>query len=216
MEGYLLVSDQDIKVFGLGWGKTGTTTLGYCLEILGFSKHLGYSPKLIYKLMDNDLGSVMQAIEANNAFEDWPFPLIYKEIDQRFPNAKFILTVREGSKRGNSYKAHVGRDGGVTVKSKMRNLWRRYAKGEPNSKQQLKEIRKFIYGTEEPHLNPEKLEENCRIHNQAVINYFSDRPEKLLVVNWEQGHGWQELCSFLDLPIPNQPFPHINKKSKVA
>jgi len=31
-----------------------------------------------------------------------------------------------------------------------------------------------------------------------------------LVVCWEAGDGWKELCEFLGKPIPNVPFPHLN------
>jgi hypothetical protein len=30
-------------------------------------------------------------------------------------------------------------------------------------------------------------------------------------VCWENGDGWKELANFLEKPVPDQPFPHINK-----
>lgn len=33
-------------------------------------------------------------------------------------------------------------------------------------------------------------------------------PEKLLIM--ELGEGWEPLCRFLDMPVPNEPFPHVN------
>ena len=32
--------------------------------------------------------------------------------------------------------------------------------------------------------------------------------EKLLV--FEARHGWKPLCDFLNLPIPEEPYPHLN------
>jgi hypothetical protein len=34
----------------------------------------------------------------------------------------------------------------------------------------------------------------------------------LLVVDWARGHGWEALCGFLDLSIPEVPFPHLNRR----
>lgn len=49
-----------------------------------------------------------------------------------------------------------------------------------------------------------------REHNQAVRDYFRDRPGKLLEVCWGNGGEWQKLCDFLGLHIPNLPFPKKN------
>jgi hypothetical protein len=49
-------------------------------------------------------------------------------------------------------------------------------------------------------------------HNEQVIHHFQKRPGKLLVVNWENGSNWNDLCTFLGLDsIPLHPFPHKNK-----
>jgi hypothetical protein len=50
--------------------------------------------------------------------------------------------------------------------------------------------------------------------NQRIREYFEDRPEDLLVVDWEEGDGWIELCDFLDVDVPDLPFPHANIGTK--
>ena len=47
--------------------------------------------------------------------------------------------------------------------------------------------------------------------NEEIIEYFNGRPDQLLIINITEGDGWKELCTFLDKPIPNEPFPHKNK-----
>ncbi|MDH7517125.1 MAG: sulfotransferase [Candidatus Thermoplasmatota archaeon] len=47
--------------------------------------------------------------------------------------------------------------------------------------------------------------------NEEIINYFRDKPSRLLVMNITGGDGWEKLCNFLDKPIPNKLFPHKNK-----
>ena len=32
--------------------------------------------------------------------------------------------------------------------------------------------------------------------------------ERLLV--WSASDGWEPLCEFLEVPVPDQPFPHLN------
>ncbi len=43
-------------------------------------------------------------------------------------------------------------------------------------------------------------------HNQHVIDTCPK--DKLLV--FEVSQGWAPLCEFLDVPIPDVPFPHVN------
>ncbi|MCB8962264.1 MAG: sulfotransferase family protein, partial [Ardenticatenales bacterium] len=35
-------------------------------------------------------------------------------------------------------------------------------------------------------------------------------PEKLLVFDVRE--GWEPLCAFLEVPVPDQPFPHVNDR----
>lgn len=50
-----------------------------------------------------------------------------------------------------------------------------------------------------------------KIFNQYIADVNAYVPEdKLLVFNVSE--GWEPLCKFLGVPIPNQPLPHLNKK----
>ncbi len=49
-------------------------------------------------------------------------------------------------------------------------------------------------------------------HVEDVTGYFKDRPEKLLIICWENGDGWEKLSSFLGVDCPNIPLPHTNKR----
>jgi hypothetical protein len=50
-------------------------------------------------------------------------------------------------------------------------------------------------------------------HLRSVRDYFRDRPDALLDVCWEEGHGWEELSRFLGLAKPEKSFPHANKSA---
>ena len=49
-------------------------------------------------------------------------------------------------------------------------------------------------------------------HNEAVREYFKDRPEKLLTMCFENGDGWNKLLPFLGIEgTPVADWPHSNK-----
>src|SRR6476619_5293405 len=78
------------KVVGIGLPKTGTTSLGYCFRRLGF-KHRTYDMDLALQVKRNQLDEVLAEARRYEAFEDWPWFTIYRELDQTFPHSKFIL-----------------------------------------------------------------------------------------------------------------------------
>ena len=46
--------------------------------------------------------------------------------------------------------------------------------------------------------------------SQEIIDAFD--PERLLVFRVKE--GWGPLCEFLDLPVPDTDFPHINSREE--
>ena len=47
-------------------------------------------------------------------------------------------------------------------------------------------------------------------HNEEVRR--SVPPERLLV--WSATEGWEPLCEFLELPVPDIAFPHVNDRTE--
>jgi len=62
------------------------------------------------------------------------------------------------------------------------------------------------------HFNAERFRYVKELHENNVRTYFADQPGKLLILNLYQGDGWEKICDFLDCPIPNEVFPHENKR----
>ncbi len=96
-----------MKIFCIGMFKTGTTSMGRAFEILGFKTlngpwtedNLIYDPwyKNSEKWKDNyDL--IRYKTTEFDAFQDYPWMFLYKELDKWYPDAKFILTVRDAEK----------------------------------------------------------------------------------------------------------------------
>jgi Sulfotransferase domain len=178
------------KIFGVGWAKTGTTTLGTCFEILGFN-HQSQDLTLVEDLAKNDLSRILALAEEKETFEDWPWIILYEKLDRVFPNSRFILTKRDPEKWIRSYDNMIRNQG--------------------NASEELNEIRRILYDLPFPYVSKEQLIKRYERHNEEVIRYFYNRPQALLVLDWEKGDGWKELCKFLDKDIPNMPFPHTNK-----
>lgn len=185
--------DKAGKVFGIGFHKTGTTTLGRALELLGYNVCHGAAPvrhalghrRMIELLSDSNVDEILEVAERYDAFEDNPWFVLYRELDAHFPGSRFILTIRNDD-------------------SWLASALRYYGNSESD-------LRWWIYGVGSPVGNESTFLERYRRHNIDVSEYFRDRPRDLLVVDWETGDGWPQLSAFLDRPAPDIAFPHVNR-----
>lgn len=178
------------KIFGIGWARTGTTTLGTCFQILGYN-HQSQDLSLVEDLASGNLARIMALAATKETFEDWPWIILYQQLDQAFPGSRFILTQRQPEKWLRSYQ-------------NMRAT-------QPDASAELDATRRILYGLPFPNVTEGQLLERYERHNAEVQRYFHDRPGDLLVIDWEAGGGWHELCQFLGKPTPSVPFPHANK-----
>ncbi len=176
---------SDSKVFCVGFQKSGTSTLGYALELLGY-RVKGFTPELLDAVIQQDWDEIGQEIDQHDAFQDNPWPILFLELDKRYPGSKFILTERESENWYASVLNHF--QGEVTL------------------------MRKHIYGFGDPVDRKKEYLDRFNGHNAAVKEYFKDRPEDLLIMNLKAGDGWEKLCSFLNKPQPKGEFPHKNRK----
>jgi len=85
------------KVFGIGFHKTGTKTLKQALTILGY-KVSGPNLELVDELSQNKYDAAFELVNRFDAFQDNPWPLLYKTLDENFEGSKFILTRRDDEK----------------------------------------------------------------------------------------------------------------------
>jgi len=170
-----------------GWHRTGTTSLHVALQRLGYQVH-GFDRALALEQMYGKLGHIWRAAARAEAFRDFPWSLLYREFDQRYPGSRFILTVRDAEGWIASYKRHDDNHRGA-------------------------EYHRWLYGLSTPDGNEQAFIRTYLAHNAAVQQHFHERPEQLLTVNVFEGSGWDELCGFLDKPVPTSPFP--NEKSAV-
>ena len=91
------------KIFGIGFHKTGTSSLASALRKLGYRTIHG-DPRGSWQGADEGT-TLIQLIEAGqlrlptfdifDAFVDNPYFMIWRQLDDSFPNAKFIFTSRD-------------------------------------------------------------------------------------------------------------------------
>lgn len=175
---------MNTKIFGIGFHKTGTSTLAVALTKMGYSV-CNHRLDLLPSIRQENWSDVWSVVDQYDAFEDNPWPLLYEILDHQYPGSKFILTFRDEKKWIKSIVNYFGKE------------------STP--------MREWIYGVGSPQNQEKVYLDRYRQHNQEVIEYFKDRPQDLLVISWEKGHGWKQLCEFLEQPLITQPFPHVNK-----
>ena len=174
------------KIIGVGFQKTGTSSLREALKILGY-RVKDTSARPLIPILKGDYHKVLRMIRDYDALEDTPWYMIYKELDERIPGSKFILTLRDEESWYKSVSRHIGH---------LRNASHEWIYGRGKGlPMEDKENTIMVYSN----------------HNKEVVHYFRDRPEDLMVVDFTQGGGWDELCRFLGKEIPEVPFPHYNK-----
>jgi hypothetical protein len=176
------------KVFCIGFHKTGTTSLELALIKLGYRVTGSFGTK------DPDIAGKVHAmayamVDQFDAFEDNPWPVLYQELDQRYPGSKFILTRRPAE---------------AWIQSQLRD----FASTETP-------MRRWIYGEDAgcPAGNEDTYIARYERHNREVLEYFADRASDLLIFDLPKGDGWDKLCPFLGHEVPDEPFPHANKAS---
>lgn len=182
------------KIFGVGMPKTGTSSLHRALQILGFSScHFPHDDTTVKEL---ELGNYrLSILDKYDAISDVPVPAIFAQLDQSWPGSKFILTEREVDSWLDSCE----------------HAWFNEDKAMPRRKHYRYFYRALLYGC--AGYNRDRFRWVFNKHTELVKEHFSgDKEQQLLVLNIAGGEGWDKLCPFLDVPIPDQEFPHANPR----
>jgi hypothetical protein len=189
----LLKANSKEKIFVIGFHKTGTSSLGKALQVLGYEVCGGMyktDRKQFRKTLNKKQFLKDWALNLTphfDAFQDTPWFMLYKFLDHYYPNARFILTTRSTESWIKSVVNHFGGS----------DYW---------------VLHKWIYGYADPVGNEQLYTQVYENHIQAVRNYFMDKPDRFLEISLENGDGWDKLCSFLNVNQPLFHFPDVNKK----
>lgn len=199
------------KIFCIGSGKTGTTSLGAALQSLGF--HVGDQASaelLLEAWAEREFGPIVEYCRTAEAFQDIPFCLdhTYEALDDAFPGSKFILTVRNSADEW--HKSLVRFHTKIIGKRRLPTphdlkvfpyrfpgwIWRAH---------------RLIYGIDEATLFDAAIYKACYdTHIAGVLKHFAGRPNDLLVLNVGELSAMPRLTAFLGVSDRGVKMPHLN------
>jgi hypothetical protein len=119
-----------------------------------------------------------------------------EELDRRWPGAKWVLTIRDESAWVDSCREYFSRP-----VEKLHS---------PEAISFMRAVRQDVYGVAD--FDEERWIESYRHHSARIRTMLAHRPGDLLAFDVTQKDAWGILCSFLGLPVPSIPFPHLNRR----
>ena len=202
------------KIFCVGMGKTGTTSLEAFFRDLGFTlgnQHKGED--LLEDWAIRNFTPIVAFARSAQVFQDIPFclPFTYAFLDRAYPDSKFILSVRDDVEQW--YESLIRFISGLVGKGRLPTaddlgefVYRH--KGWP-----LHSV-KLIYGvSDENPFDKAQLTRVYESHNAAVQEYFRHRPGALLTINLREQDAAQRVVEFLGLPYGGETMPHLNRST---
>jgi hypothetical protein len=194
-----------LKVIGAGLGRTGTMSLklalekllgGPCYHMVELFQHLPEHTPLWHAAVRGEPVAWDRLFTGYVAAVDEPVSLFWQPLMAYYPDALIILSVREAKSWWKSAHATI-----LKVKQEppppdepLRVAWHAmvmdaYRNLHPDGVH-----------------DPELTQRSFLAHIERVKAGVP--PERLLI--WQAGDGWEPLCKALNLPVPDEPFPHSN------
>lgn len=191
-----------LKVVGSGLGRTGTLSMKRALEQLGFGPchhmvevfaHPESMP--LWVAAGAGEGDWDQIFKDYAAMVDYPGARYWREIAAHYPEAKVLHTVRDPDAWFDSTQATIFAPGS-------------FADAPPPP---LKAFFESFAGDLLAHLHDRAfMTDHFRRHSAEVERTIPK--ERLLV--YEVGEGWDRLCAFLGVPVPDAPYPSENSRAE--
>lgn len=197
---------MSLKVIGAGLGRTATFSLKFALE------HLGLGPCYhMSEVFANARRSIPLWLDVVNGKPDWeaifasyrcttdyPACSYWRELADYYPAAKVVLTVRDAGSWFDSVSETIFSD-------------------QMNGSLAATALGAMMKGTIFDAFGDRMKDRSFMTawferRNQQVIQALPR--ERLLVYSPHQ--GWEPLCSFLGVPVPNEPFPRINSRDEIS
>lgn len=198
-----------MRIIGAGFGRTGTTSLKAALEQLGFAPcyHMMEVIKNPSHVPFWEAVNRGEAVDwrgffaAYGATVDWPACTYYEQLMDVYPDAKVLLSVRDPERWYTStYNTIYTIPRKPTVRIMQLLI--------PSMRRFVRLVNRLVWQDTFQGRFAER-DFALRIfneHNEAVKQ--KTPPERLLVYDVKQ--GWEPLCAFLEVPVPDTPFPHLN------
>lgn len=196
---------MSLKVIGAGFGRTGTLSLKTALEQLGFDRCYHMLEVYGHKNHRSEWAKAHRGEAINwdllfdgyQATVDWPSCNLWREQAEHYPEARIILSLRDAESWYDSVMNTI-----YFFSKAARDA------DEPETRYSGEWAAEIIWNR----LFDDRMEDRQHVidvfnkHNQSVIDEVP--PERLLV--FEAKQGWQPLCDFLEVPVPDTEYPRSN------
>ena len=197
-----------LQIIGPGFGRTGTKSTKDALELLGFGPcHHMYevlaNPPQVAFWQDIAAGKPVdyaQVFEGYRSQIDWPGAHVWRELAVAFPEAKVLLTERPEASWWRSYSRTIGK------------LFRVYrAMPVPLHVRAMMDAITGLLERETFDGPPYEESVALAAYRKRGADVRAAIPDGRLLV-FDVAEGWEPLCDFLGVPIPDVPFPHENPR----
>ena len=138
----------------------------------------------------------LQDLEDYDVVSDHPVAVVYDFLAWRWPDAAFILNWRNPETWIVSAFNHGRRKRGGPIRRQYHN-WKLFGATRIRKETKAQYLQGYIE------------------HNRRVREFFQGRLNFMEINICDNHDGWEKLCSFLDEPIPDMPFPHVGKRTKI-
>lgn len=191
-----------LEIIGAGFGRTGTVTVKLALEQLGFGPcyhmmEVFRNPEHIAlwdRAAEGQLPDWDALFAKFRATVDWPASAFWRELAAAYPAARVLLTVRDAEEWYTSAAATVFRMTPDVASSDVGRAQLVMAK-------KLVSQRTFGGRTDD--------RAHCvdvfNRHNAEVQRELGDR-----VLVYDVRQGWEPLCAWLGVAVPDTPLPRTN------
>jgi hypothetical protein len=204
---------MSLDVVGAGFGRTGTLSLKAALEQLGFSKchHMMEVAKHPEQTAYWHAVSKGEQVDWDRVFEgyrascDFPSSVYWEELHRHFPESKVILTVRDPRQWYRSV-AETIYPISTAVPRWLTLVLPRLRKGRELVENMI--WSGLFSGRFEDEEHAVRVFEEHAEHVKQVV-----APDRLLI--FQVKDGWEPLCHFLEVPIPEGAFPHLNEAASM-
>jgi hypothetical protein len=210
-----------LKVIGAGGPRTGTASLKTAFETLGFGEcqhmeSLFNRPHLVdywvelFKTGKTDFDTLFDGFQSTS---DFPGYLHLEPLLEKYPDAKVVLTNRDPEEWYESASRTVYAFTPQTFSQKLRRLPKKMkSKRFRGIAKTLRLVEVYLW---KGHYEGKFLDKQRTIDTYLATN---EKTRSLVpkdqLLEYQIGDGWEPLCEFLNVPVPDQPFPHRNARNQ--
>jgi sulfotransferase family protein len=203
-----------MKLIGAGLPRTATSSQKLAMDVLGVTPcyhmqnvfaDLDEVPRWCAALEDPD--ALRDLLDDTESVIDWPGSYFWRELMDLYPEAKVLLSVRDGRSWARSMQSTIW--GMLYGDGLLRHITEVHCDVDARWRDYIEMMRSMweTSGISGPGMSLGEMARACERHTEQVIDAVPS--DRLLV--WQITDGWEPLCDFLDLEVPDVPFPHINE-----